>query len=115
MADDGGRLACGEHRPDELHGRGDRPQLIGVGYAAGQYQRVVVCGIGVTDGPVHGEEVCLVQVVERLGLARFGREEFGGPPGVLDRLPWLGELDLLHALVGGQERYPAAVKLIRHE
>jgi len=69
----------------------------------------------VADGPVHRKGVGLVQVVERLGLTRLGREELRGAPGVLDRLPRLGEFHLLYAFVGGQERYPAAVKIISHE
>jgi hypothetical protein len=53
--------------------------------------------------------------MERLSLAGLGRQQLGTSAGVLDRLPGLDELDLLHALVGHHERDPPAVKPIRHE
>jgi hypothetical protein len=52
--------------------------------------------------------VRLVVVVEALDLTFLERDEVDVRPCLLDRLPWLGELDLLDH-VGGEERNLLAV------
>ncbi len=89
-------------------------QVVGVRDAAGQHQAVVVAGVGVGDDHVDGERVALVEVVERLDLARLGRDQVGLGAGVLDRLARLGQLDLLDALVRDEERDPLALQFISH-
>ena len=59
----------------------------------------------VRDRVVDGEGVGLVEVVERLHLARLrATTRRGVPPASFDRLPRFGQLDLLDALVRDQER-----------
>ena len=103
-----GRVADGGHDlsvTEERLGEGDRvgvgAQRIGVGHAAGQDQRVVGPRIGVGDLAIGGEHVGLVEVVEALDLGRR-RHQVHGRAGVLDRVPRLGQLNLLHPF-GGEE------------
>jgi hypothetical protein len=53
-------------------------------------------------------------VVERLDLAGLGGDQLGRAARVLDRLPRFGQLDLLDALVGDEERDALALKLVCH-
>ena len=88
IAPDG--LAHLEERADELDRLGLRAQVVRVGHAARQHQPVVVGRVRVRDDHVDREGVRLVEVVERLDLARFGRDQVGLGAGVLERLARLG-------------------------
>ena len=63
------------------------------------------------DTAVDRERIGLVEVVEGLHLAVVGREQLGRGAGLLDRLPRLGELHLLDALRGDEERDALAIEL----
>ena len=115
VADRRDRLAGLEERPRELDRLGDGPQDVGVGDAAGQNEGVVVVGVGVVDGRVDVEGVGLVEVVERLDRRPpRGAISCGLSAGLLDRLPRLGQLNLLDALVGDQERDALAFDPVTH-
>jgi len=75
-----------------------------------QHEAVVVGRVGVGHGLLGGEPLALVEVVERLDLTGLGSEELDLRPGLLDGLERLGELDLLDAFVGHQERDALALQ-----
>jgi hypothetical protein len=54
----------------------------------------------------------VVEVVEGLDAAGLQADQLGLGAGVLDRVARAGQLDLLDA-VGGQDRDPLAVQLLR--
>ena len=114
VADRGDRLALLEEAADEGDGVLVHAQEVGVGDAARQHEAVVVGRVGVGDRAVDRERVGLVEVVEGLDLARLGGEQLGLAALALDRLPRLGQLDLLDALGGDEERDPLALKLVGH-
>ena len=87
---------------------------VGVGDAAGQDQAVVVAGVRGGGGAVDGEAVGRIEVPERLDLAVLGGDQLGSAAGLLDRLPRLGELGLLDALVRDDERDASVLELRGH-
>ena len=97
-------LACSKNARTKRDGVLVRAQEVGVRDAARQHEPVVVGRVGVGHGLVDLERVGLVEVVEGLDLAVLERDQLRRPAGLLDRLPRLGQLDLLDALVGGEER-----------
>ena len=115
VADHGHRLARIEERLHEVDGRRLHPQKVRVGDAAGQHQGVVLRVLNVAHRPVRLEGVGGGQVVERLYLADFGRDQLGCTAGLLHRRPGFGELDLLHALRCYQERDSLAVEFSSHQ
>src|SRR3954452_16338401 len=115
VADDRHGLALLEEPARERDRVGVLAQEVGVRDAAGQDEPVVVVDGRVRHGLVDRERVRLVQVVERLELARVGRDELGGAPGLLHRLPGLLELDLLRALRRDEEGDLLAVQFISHD
>ncbi len=104
MANGPNRLSLLEERPHEADSVLVHPELVGVRNPAGQNEAVVIGGISLRDNFVYRERVGLVQVVERLDLASLGRQELELGPGPFERLPGLGQLDLLDAFRGGQKR-----------
>ena len=96
-------FACSKNASHEAHRVLVRAQEVRVRDAAGQHEAVVVGRVGVRDRLVDPERVGLVEVVEGLDLAVFDRDQLGLAARLLDRLPRLGQLHLLHAL-GGEER-----------
>src|SRR5436190_3006488 len=108
------RLAGLEERANERHGVLDSAQLIGVRHAARQYQPVVVGCIRLGERAVDIEPVALVEVVERLNAPLLWSNQLGLRPGLLDRFPWPGQLDLLGALIGDCKRDLLSLELIRH-
>ncbi len=74
MADDRNGLGLLEERTDEGDGVLVRPKPVGVAYAAGQNQPVVVVRGGVLDRPIDGERGRLVEVVTALHLAALERD-----------------------------------------
>jgi hypothetical protein len=79
------------------------PQLVRVGDPAGEDEPVVFARVGVADDPVDPEFVALVEVVEGLDLTALWSQQVGVRTRLAHRAERLGELDLLDALVGGQE------------
>jgi hypothetical protein len=77
-----------------------RPEIVGVGDAAREHQRVVVLGARVADGAVDRKAIGLVEVVERLCLTGLRGEQLDDRASLLERLARLGQLDLLDAFVG---------------
>ena len=114
VADRADRLARLEERAHERDRLGLGAQVVGVRDPARQHQAVVVAGVGVGRGDVDLEGVALVEVVERLDLAGLGRDQVGLGARRLDRLARLGQLDLLDALVGDEERDPLALQFVSH-
>jgi len=90
-----------------------RAQDVRVDYPAREYESVVVRRLGVLDRLVGRERLALVVVVEALDLALLQRDQHGLAAGLLDRLPGLGQLDLLDP-VGRQERDALAAELVAH-
>jgi hypothetical protein len=54
-------------------------------------------------------------VVEGLDLLGLRRDHVDMSAGLLDRLARLGELDLLNALIGHQQRDALALQFFRHK
>ena len=103
MADRRDRLAGGEEVRDQAYRLGVGAQVVGVGDTAGEHEPVVVVDRRVGDGPVDGDRVGVVEMVERLDVARLGGQDLGLPTGRLDRLARLGQLDGLDPLVGHEK------------
>ena len=103
MTDRGDGLSGLEERADELDRVRVGAELVGVGHAAREHEpdEVVRVRVGDRDGGL--EDVLLVEMVERLHVARFRGDEHGCALGLLHRLPRVGELDLLDAFVGDEE------------
>src|SRR3954447_5006982 len=114
VADRRHRLALLEERLRERDGILVGAQEVRVGDAARQNERVVLVGLGVGDLAVDVERVALVEVVEALDLAALERDQLGLAALGLDRLPRLGELNLLDALVRHEERDPLDIELAGH-
>jgi hypothetical protein len=114
VADDADRLGLLEERAHEADRALVHAQEVGVGHAAGEHEPRVVGGVALVHRVIDRERVGLVEVVEGLDLARVGRDQLGRATRVLDRLPGLGQLDLLDALGGDEERDPLALQLARH-
>jgi hypothetical protein len=108
VADNGHRLALLEEPRDEPDGVLVGAQGVRVGHATGEHERVVLARVRFRDLTVDAERVGLVQMVEALNLSRLERDELGLPARFLDRLPRLGQLDLLYP-VGREEGDPLAV------
>jgi hypothetical protein len=66
------------------------------------------------DRAVGLEGVSLVEVIEGLDLAGFRGEQLGFGAGLADRAQRLGQLDLLDALVGGQEGDFLSLQAVGH-
>jgi len=98
------RLAGLEEGTNELHRVGIGAQLIGVGDASRQHQTVVAVGVRLTDRSLGGEGPALVEMVERLDLVVFGREQIDLRPRLAQRLERTGQLDFLNPLVGNEDR-----------
>ena len=101
-------LPAAKCRRTKLTASGTVRRKVAVGDAAGDHKRVVVARVGVAEGAVDWEGVALVEVVERVDLARLGGDELGRAPGFVDCLPRGGQLCLLYALVRGEKRDPHA-------
>ena len=86
MADHPDRLARVEERPHEPDRGRVAAQVVGVGDATGQHQRVVACGVGVADGDVHVVRARFVEMVEGLDAAGPQRHQVDLAAGVLDGL-----------------------------
>ena len=112
VADRRDRLGLVEERAHERDRVLVGAQEVGVGDAAGQHQAVVARGVGRRRGVVDRERVALVEVVEALDVAGLERDQLRRAAGVLDGLPRIGQLHLLHA-VGGEERDRLALQLCR--
>ena len=97
MADDADRLAALRELPDERDHVLVGAQLIRVRDAAREHERVVFVRLRLLDRPVDLERVSLVEVVPGLHLAVLDRDQLGLRTRLLDRLPRLGQLDLLDA------------------
>ena len=76
-----------EHRLHKLYGGWHRAQLVGIRHPAGQHQSVVISGIRLTDGPIGGEDVTFVQMIESLNVAFLRSKQFGSTSRVDHRLP----------------------------
>jgi hypothetical protein len=113
VADHADRLGLLEEVTHELDGVGVGAQEVGVGDAAREHEPVVVGGVRVGDRPVDGERIGLVEVVEGLDVVIGDRDQLRRSARLLDRLPRLGELDLLDPL-GRQERDLLAFQFISH-
>ena len=97
MADRGDRLARVEEGLDELDGLRLHAQLVGVGDAAGQQQRVEVLRVGLRERHVNLELVSLVVVIPALHLSAGGRDDFRFRARVVERTARRGQLHLLEA------------------
>ena len=113
VADGRHRLALLEEPVDELHRVVLEAQEVRVGYASGEHQRVVVGGSDLRQFVVHRERGALVHVVDALDLVGLGRDQLDGGVLLLQGLPGLGQLDLLHT-IGGEERDLHACQLAGH-
>ena len=113
MADRPDRLAGVDERLDESHRPLVRPQLVRVGHAARQHERVVIVGVGLVDRTVDRVGAALVHVLHGLDLPGLDGHQVHLGAGLLDRAAGLGVLDLLDP-VGRQEGHPSSVQLSRH-
>ena len=97
MADDADRLPG----RSEVANEGDdvlvRAQLVRVGDASRKDEAVVVVDVRLLDRLVDLEGAALVEVLPGLHLAALDRDQLGLRTRLLDRLPRLGQLDLLDA------------------
>src|SRR6266508_2395917 len=113
VADCADRLALFEEVAHEVDGVLVLAQVVGIADTAGEDEAVIVARVGLLGRLVHLERVGLVVVVEPLNLAFLDRDQFELRAGLLERLPRLGELDLLDH-VRREKRDFLALQLVGH-
>jgi hypothetical protein len=113
VADHTDRLPGSEDLLDEADRTLVTAQFIGVGDASRQHEAVIVVDIDLRDRPVDRKRRALVEMVERLNLARLGSDQVGRRAGLLDRFARRGQLDARRAarraIVATHSEIPATI------